>query len=614
MEHDDVWTAIDDQRRALVRLLEHLPEEEWRRPSLCDGWTVRQVAAHLALQNTPWSAMPRAVLDLIRRGGMNGAIHAMACRHAELPVEVIVGEIRDRIGVWRPLPAVTFRETAIDYLVHGQDIAVPLGQTLPMPPGLAVLAADRVWSRPPDVPSPEKAGRVSPRGRRRTMGGRAGPGDLRADRRAAPAPHRPPGRVAAAIGPRSRGPAQARHALTGGVIYATAVTGAPPPRRLLLGPAEVEDDELAAFVAAVLGVRHATVLTSSAKVFPYDRPAITTAGRYLVTGSARTGTGQVCAFALFVKVIHAYQRSPLRFAIPAYLRAQAAALIPWRTEADLYRSDLPDRLPHGLTIPRAAAVRDLDAHSAALWLEHVPARRVVWDLRQHARAAYLLGRLAASRAVAPLATAVHGARTPRVYAGTWLTHVVLPALTGNGVWAHPLVRDAFDARLRSRLLAAADALPALLDELDDAPAATSHGDACTANLLAVGDRDALVMVDLGFCGRAPLGTDLGQLILGEVQTGQRSAADLAALEAACLPAYVAGIHAEGGTASLARVRRTHATLLAVFSALPSVPLEHLDDEPAPRLRRLFRSRAAVARFALDLLDDTTPSTRPSRTR
>jgi uncharacterized protein (TIGR03083 family) len=147
MKHSEAWTAIDDQRRALVHLLEDLSEEEWRQPSLCHRWTVRQVAAHLALQNTTWSAMPQAVLDLIRHGGMNGAIHAMACRHADLPVQAIVGEIRDRIGVWRPLPTVTFRETAIDYLVHGQDIAIPLGRTLPMPPGLAVVAADRVWSR-----------------------------------------------------------------------------------------------------------------------------------------------------------------------------------------------------------------------------------------------------------------------------------------------------------------------------------------------------------------------------------------------------------------------------------------------------------------------------------
>jgi uncharacterized protein (TIGR03083 family) len=147
MERSDAWTAIDDHRRALVRLLEDLSEEEWHRPSLCEGWMVRQVAAHLALQNTTWPAMPRAVLDMLRHGGMDGAIHAMACRHAELPVEVIVGQIRDRIGVWQPLPTVTFRETAIDYLVHGQDIAVPLGRILEMPPELAAVAAARVWSR-----------------------------------------------------------------------------------------------------------------------------------------------------------------------------------------------------------------------------------------------------------------------------------------------------------------------------------------------------------------------------------------------------------------------------------------------------------------------------------
>jgi uncharacterized protein (TIGR03083 family) len=147
VERSDVWTAIDQQRGAIVRLLEELTEDEWRRPSLCAGWSVRDVAAHLALQNTTWAALPRAAWDMARHHGLNGAIHAAACRHAELPVDVIIGEIRDRIGVWRPLPTVTFRETALDYAVHGQDIAVPLGRALEMPRDLAVVAVDRVWSR-----------------------------------------------------------------------------------------------------------------------------------------------------------------------------------------------------------------------------------------------------------------------------------------------------------------------------------------------------------------------------------------------------------------------------------------------------------------------------------
>lgn len=148
MDPEDVWRGIDDQRGRLVELLENLSDREWQHPSLCDGWSVRQVAAHVALQNTPWSAMPRAVVETIRSGGMEGAIHAAACRHAHLPTERIVAEIRERIGVWRPLPMVSHRGAAIDYLVHLQDIAVPLGREVPMPVDVAAVAADELWRSP----------------------------------------------------------------------------------------------------------------------------------------------------------------------------------------------------------------------------------------------------------------------------------------------------------------------------------------------------------------------------------------------------------------------------------------------------------------------------------
>jgi len=45
------------------------------------------------------------------------------------------------------MPTLTVRETVIDYLVHGQDMAIPLGRSLDMPVDLAVIAADQVWSR-----------------------------------------------------------------------------------------------------------------------------------------------------------------------------------------------------------------------------------------------------------------------------------------------------------------------------------------------------------------------------------------------------------------------------------------------------------------------------------
>ena len=146
MDREDAWRAIDHQRHQLVDLLQDLSSQEWQHPSLCQGWTVRQVAAHVALQNTTWAMMPRGVLECIRRGGMNGGIHAVACRHALLPTDRIIAEIRDRIGVWKPLPTLSHRESAIDYLVHAQDIAIPLGRQADMHTDLAALAAARVWA------------------------------------------------------------------------------------------------------------------------------------------------------------------------------------------------------------------------------------------------------------------------------------------------------------------------------------------------------------------------------------------------------------------------------------------------------------------------------------
>ena len=366
-------------------------------------------------------------------------------------------------------------------------------------------------------------------------------------------------------------------------------------------PDALEDAELAPLVAAQLGVPEVTITASAVEAHPYDRPALTTASRHVVTGTAQTPDGRVRDFAFFVKVIQAYQRSPLRFALPEPLRAVAAEAVPWRTEADVHRSDLRHRLPPGLSMPRAFAVCDLDEETAVLWLERIPERPVVWDAGRYATAAYLLGRFAASRAVAPLVTAVHGARTPRTYAEGWLDGVVRPALSEAAVWTHPLVREAFDARLRRRLDAAFDALPALLDELDHAPLTATHGDACPANLLVAADRGGLVLVDFGFCGRAPLGTDLSRLVLGDVGTGR---VDLPALDAACFDAYTAGFAAEGAGQDVTRLRRIHALLMTVFAALPAVPVEHLDAAPTQALRRLSQARAATARYALDLLDHT----------
>ncbi len=147
MDTDEVWAAVDAQRLAVADLLASLSTDEWAAASLCAGWTVRDVAGHLASQHTMpvrevFGAMVRA------RGDQRRMIHDSARRHAERPTGVLVDEVRALVGWRRHVPLISPLEVLTDLLVHGCDIAVPLGRDYAVPAGPAAAAATRVWSAP----------------------------------------------------------------------------------------------------------------------------------------------------------------------------------------------------------------------------------------------------------------------------------------------------------------------------------------------------------------------------------------------------------------------------------------------------------------------------------
>jgi uncharacterized protein (TIGR03083 family) len=154
---DQIWPAIDAQRLRVADLLDDLSDDEWRRPSLCAGWTVRDVTAHLTLQQVGFG---QAIAMMVRaRGNTDRAIREAACRRAAvMPTGQMIGEIRGMVGSQRHNAGVTSRETLIDILVHGQDIAIPLGRHLNMPADAAAVAASRVWTMrwPPPPPGRRK--------------------------------------------------------------------------------------------------------------------------------------------------------------------------------------------------------------------------------------------------------------------------------------------------------------------------------------------------------------------------------------------------------------------------------------------------------------------------
>ncbi len=375
--------------------------------------------------------------------------------------------------------------------------------------------------------------------------------------------------------------------------------------RSALGRADVTEDQLARMVANLLGTPAdgTVVLDCVAEEVEYDLPAITTAGRYWVRGTAEAGE-LLLPFEFFVKHVQAWSRSPEFDLVPPEFQPMAEALVPWRTEPLVYRSDLAARLPSGLRMPRALGVFDLDELSASVWLEVVPTRTMVWDLDRYTRAAYLLGRLAASASVGELARVGGHPFHVSDYLNGRLAVQVLPMLHDPRVWEHPVVAHAFDDDLRRRLLAGAARAAELVEELAAFPMLTSHGDACPNNLLVPVEGEGFVLIDYGFWHAQPVGFDLAQLLVGEVQLGRSPAADLDAVEAAILPAYVDGLAAEGCDLPPALVRRAHAVQLFVFTGLSALPVELLDEPITGQLLEIAVERAAITRFSLDLLEAT----------
>ena len=148
MDSDTVWQHIDSERAWMADFLESLPPEDWQRPSLCAGWTVRDVGAHLTFAQTP-------VRDLLwpalRVGFRYDVFVRDTALRSPLTHEEIVAKLRSFLGSRRRVAFITDLEPLIDVLVHNQDIARPLGVDHPIPPDAAAAAADRVLNTLPPI-------------------------------------------------------------------------------------------------------------------------------------------------------------------------------------------------------------------------------------------------------------------------------------------------------------------------------------------------------------------------------------------------------------------------------------------------------------------------------
>jgi uncharacterized protein (TIGR03083 family) len=146
MDGDQSWRVIEAERCRLADLGESLPADAWDRPSLCAGWRVRDVAAHVTLAPQVPGVLAMLADGVRARGSFHRLNHHIAVRHAGRPAEQLVQELRTFAGSRRLPPVTSYRNILFDVMVHAQDIAIPLGVEHAMPLDAARAGAERVWS------------------------------------------------------------------------------------------------------------------------------------------------------------------------------------------------------------------------------------------------------------------------------------------------------------------------------------------------------------------------------------------------------------------------------------------------------------------------------------
>ncbi|MGW0246897.1 maleylpyruvate isomerase family mycothiol-dependent enzyme [Nocardia goodfellowii] len=141
-----IWDAVADERRNLHALLAGLPGPAWDHPSLCADWQVRDVVAHVILSAD--AGLGWILRELIRaRGSLDRAIRDTAIRHARrTSTSGLLAELHAGIPNRTTALGTTPADRLMDLLVHGQDIAVPLGLSYEMPHSSAQVALDRLWT------------------------------------------------------------------------------------------------------------------------------------------------------------------------------------------------------------------------------------------------------------------------------------------------------------------------------------------------------------------------------------------------------------------------------------------------------------------------------------
>lgn len=129
----DNWETIAIERRAVADMAEGFSPGQWATPSLCDGWTVRDVVAHLSLPLQPLALVRFLPLLAISRGDFHRTNRLAVARAADRPAGEFVDELRRRAESRFSPPGLGPAAPLTEVLIHGEDIRIPLGVEVDRP-------------------------------------------------------------------------------------------------------------------------------------------------------------------------------------------------------------------------------------------------------------------------------------------------------------------------------------------------------------------------------------------------------------------------------------------------------------------------------------------------
>jgi len=144
MDTDRIWHHIHSERATLARHLADLDDAQWQGPTLCAGWTVHDVAAHvIAHPQIGWAQLSGMLARNLGLGYNRMIFREVKRLGATRTRDQVLADFATYADSRRRVPGTTVREPLVDALVHAQDVYRPLGIRHVPAPEAAAVAADR---------------------------------------------------------------------------------------------------------------------------------------------------------------------------------------------------------------------------------------------------------------------------------------------------------------------------------------------------------------------------------------------------------------------------------------------------------------------------------------